>query len=63
MELLEVLDALEGGAGSCDAIAGVLEIDVAEAAGALATLESLGYVSCSLVGVYTRTMLRPPSAI
>ena len=33
----------------------------AEAAAALAGLESLGYVNCSLVGVYTRTTLHPSS--
>ena len=34
----------------------------AEAAAALADLEALGYVSCSLLGVYSRTLLQPPVA-
>jgi len=52
------LEALELGAETCDAIAAALGIGGAEAAAALAALESLGYVNCSLVGVYTRTTLR-----
>ena len=31
-----------------------------EAAAALADLEALGYVTCSMVGVYSRTILQPP---
>ncbi|HEX6228805.1 MAG TPA: DNA-processing protein DprA [Solirubrobacterales bacterium] len=59
--LLKVLDAIERGGETCDAVARDLDLSGAEVAAALATLEALGYVSCSLVGVYTRTMLRPPS--
>jgi DNA processing protein len=54
-----VLEALELGAETCDAVAAELGLSGAEAAGALADLESLGYVNCSLVGVYTRTTLQP----
>jgi DNA processing protein len=62
-ELLAVLGAIERGEGTCDAIAIDLDLSGAEAAAALAQLEMLGYASCSLVGVYSRTLLRPPSGI
>lgn len=58
-----VLEAIELGAETCDAVAAELGVGGAEAAAALAALESLGYVECSLVGVYTRTTLQPPSDI
>jgi DNA processing protein len=58
-----VLEALERGAETCDAIAAARGLSGAEAAAALAGLESLGYVNCSLVGVYTRTTQQPPSDI
>jgi DNA processing protein len=58
-----VLEALEMGAETCDGVAAHLGLSGGEAAAALADLESLGYVNCSLVGVYTRTTLRPPAAI
>jgi DNA processing protein len=57
------LEAVETGADTCDAIATDLQLSGGEAAAALAALESLGYVACSLVGVYARTTLQPPSAI
>lgn len=59
--LREVLAELERGAETSDAVAAALDLDGAEAAAALATLEALGYVSCSLVGVYSRTLLAPPA--
>jgi DNA processing protein len=59
--LLAVLAALEAGGETCDAIAADLDLDGAETASALATLEALGYVRCSLVGVYSRTLLSPPN--
>jgi DNA processing protein len=55
-----VLEALELGAGTCDAVAVDLGLSGGEAAALLADLESFGYVTCSLVGVYTRTTLKPP---
>ena len=55
-----VLEALELGFETCDAIATELALPGAEAAPALADLEALGYLNCSLVGVYTRTTLQPP---
>lgn len=54
-----VLEALELGFETCDAIATELALPGAEAAAALADLEALGYLNCSLVGVYTRTTLQP----
>ncbi len=57
------LEALETGANTCDAVAAGLDLGGGEVAAMLADLESLGYVSCSLVGVYTRTALQPPSDI
>jgi len=59
--LLSALVALEAGEETCDAIAAALDLDGAEAAEALATLEALGYVRCSLVGTYSRTLLVAPS--
>jgi len=59
--LRAVLGALERGAETSDTIAAALDLGGAEAASALATLEALGYVSCSLVGVYSRTLLSPPA--
>ena len=58
-----VLEALERGAETCDAVAVELQLSGGDAAATLADLESLGYASCSLVGVYTRTSLQPPSDI
>jgi DNA processing protein len=62
-DLLRVLEAIEDGAQTCDAIAASLDLSGAEAASAVATLEALGYVSCSLVGVYSRTALSSPDRI
>ena len=59
-ELREILAAVERGEATCDAIATALDLTGAEAASALATLEALGYLSCSLVGAYSRTMLAVP---
>ena len=57
--LLRVLAAVEGGADTCDAVAARLDLSGALAASALARLEALGYVTCSLVGAYSRTLLLP----
>lgn len=62
-ELLGVLEAVEGGIDTPDAVADGLGLSGAEAAAALATLEALGYISCSLVGSYSRTMLQASSAL
>jgi DNA processing protein len=58
--LLGVLTAVEGGEETCDAIAARLDLSGAEAAAALATLEALGYLRCSLLGLYSRTLLAVP---
>ncbi len=58
--LAEVLGAVERGKETCDAVAAALDLSGAEISAALATLESRGYVTCSLVGVYLRTTLRAP---
>ncbi len=55
-----VLEALELGAETCDAVATGLQLSAGEVAANLADLEAFGYVNCSLVGVYTRTTLQPP---
>ncbi|HEX3172730.1 MAG TPA: DNA-processing protein DprA [Solirubrobacterales bacterium] len=56
-----VLEALELGAATSDAIAAALHLGGAETSAALADLEAAGYVTCSLVGVYSRTTLKPPA--
>jgi DNA processing protein len=58
--LRRVLEVVERGEDTCDAIAATLDLNGATAASALAGLEALGYVTCSLVGVYSRTLLAPP---
>lgn len=57
------LAAVERGAETCDSVAAELSLGGGEAATVLADLESLGYVTCSLVGAYARTTLKPPSDI
>lgn len=60
-ELRDVLLAVEADAQTPDAIASRLDLSGAEASAALATLEALGYLSCSLTGVYSRTLLTAPA--
>ncbi len=62
-EQLRVLGAIEEGEETSDAVAARLDLSGAETASALATLEALGYVTCSLVGSYARTLLRPPGGL
>jgi DNA processing protein len=57
-----VLEALGLGAETCDAVAADLQLSGGEVGATLADLESQGYVSCSLLGVYSRTNLRPPAS-
>lgn len=57
------LAAVESGAATCDAVASALGLPGSEAAAALARLELLGYLTCSTMGVYTRTMQPPPSDV
>jgi DNA processing protein len=56
----DVLKAVERGEDTCEAISAALDLAGGEAAAALAALEAAGYVTCSLVGVYSRTLLRAP---
>jgi DNA processing protein len=60
---LEVLAAVERGADSADAVASTLDLSAAEVAAALAELEAGGYLSCSLIGSYSRTLLVPPGSV
>jgi DNA processing protein len=60
-EQLRALEAVERGNDTADAVAAALDLSGADAATVLATLEALGYLSCSLVGTYARTTLHPVS--
>jgi DNA processing protein len=55
-----VLTAVESGHASCDAVASATNLPGPAAASALSRLELLGYLACSSVGTYSRTLL--PSA-
>jgi DNA processing protein len=57
--LAEVLAAVEAGESNCDGVAAALGLSGPDAATALARLELLGYVACSTMGVYSRTLLSP----
>jgi DNA processing protein len=59
-ELGAALAAIELGADTSDALAEELGLSGAGAATVLARLEALGYVTCSLTGVYSRTLLPGP---
>jgi len=56
--LAAILAAVEAGESSCDAVAAATELPGPEVAAALAHLELLGYISCSALGTYSRTLLR-----
>lgn len=56
--LAAVLAALEAGECTGDGVAAATGLSGGEAAGALARLELLGYVACSAIGTYSRTLLR-----
>jgi DNA processing protein len=59
--LSTALGAVESGADTCDAVATALDLTGPAAAAALARLELLGYVTCSPMGVYSRTLLSSPT--
>ncbi len=59
--LAAILATIEAGDGSPDAVATALGLSGPEAATALARLELLGYLSCSTMGVYTRTTVSMPT--
>lgn len=52
-----VLAAVEAGATTCDAVAASLGLPGPDTAAALARLEALGYLTCSPLGTYSRTLL------
>jgi DNA processing protein len=58
--LAAVLAAVEAGESSCDGVAATLGISGPAAAAALARLEVLGYLTCSTMGLYSRTLLPSP---
>ncbi|HEY6772093.1 MAG TPA: DNA-processing protein DprA [Solirubrobacterales bacterium] len=59
-ELAIVLDLVERGSGSADALARAAQIGPGALAGALVRLELSGYVRSDSAGRYQRTLLRPP---
>jgi len=59
--LQAVLAAVESGQSNCDAVAAAVWVSGPEAAVALSRLELLGYLSCSNLGIYSRTLLSPPT--
>jgi DNA processing protein len=59
LRLTAVLVAVENGVGTCDAVAADLGVGGPAAASALARLELLGFVTCSALGIYSRTLLSP----
>ncbi len=60
--LAAVLSAVEMGEGGCDGVAAAIGLSGPDAAAALARLELLGYVTCSAMGAYSRTLLQPPAS-
>jgi predicted Rossmann fold nucleotide-binding protein DprA/Smf involved in DNA uptake len=61
-DLAAVLAAVESGESSCDGVAAALGLPGPVAGAALARLELLGYVICSPMGLYSRTLQAPASA-
>jgi DNA processing protein len=55
--LATILAAVETGEASCDAVAAATGVSGPEAGAALARLELLGYLTCSAMGAYSRTLL------
>lgn len=55
--LESVLTAVESGHSSCDAVATATNLPGPTTASALARLELLGYLTCSSIGTYSRTLL------
>jgi DNA processing protein len=60
-DLTAVLGAVDRGESSCDGVAASLGLGGPEVAAALARLELLGYVACSPMGLYSRTLQAPPA--
>jgi DNA processing protein len=60
-QLQAVLAAVEAGESTCDAVAAAAGLSGPAAAAALAHPELLGYLTCSSVGMYSRTLLPSPT--
>lgn len=60
-QLESALAAVEAGESNCDAVAAASGLTGPAAAAALAHLELLGYLTCSSVGTYSRTLLPSPA--
>jgi DNA processing protein len=60
-DLETVLDAVEAGNSTCDAVATATGLSGPAAAAALSRLELLGYLTCSNLGTYLRTLSPSPS--
>jgi DNA processing protein len=56
-----VLAAVEAGESTCDAVGTATGLSGPGAAAALSRLELLGYLACSSVGIYSRTLLPAPT--
>ena len=56
-DLQAVLAAIEAGESTCDAVAIVTGLSASSTAAALAKLELLGYLTCSTLGTYSRTLV------
>jgi DNA processing protein len=61
-QLEAVLAAVEAGESTCDAVASATGLSGPDAAAGLARLELLGFLTCSSVGIYSRTLLPPTAA-
>lgn len=59
--LQAVLAAVEAGESTCDAVATATGLSGPAVAAALARLELLGYLACSNMGTYSRTLVSSPS--
>jgi len=59
-DLEAVLAAIEAGESTCDGVAAAAGLSGPSAAAALSRLELLGYLDCSSVGTYSRTLLPSP---
>jgi DNA processing protein len=58
--LQTILAAVEAGDSTCDAVAAATGLSGPEAAAALSRLELLGYVTCTNLGTYLRTLSSAP---
>jgi DNA processing protein len=61
LDLQAALAAVEAGESTCDSVATATGLSGAAAATALSRLELLGYLTCSNLGTYVRTLSSSPS--